>query len=368
MRITTIVGARPQFIKAATVSRAIQEHNQKGGVTNFIEEKIIHTGQHFDSNMSEIFFKELHIPPPDLFLGINSMSHGAMTGRMLEKIEKILLDDRPDWVLVYGDTNSTLAGALAAVKLHIPVAHVEAGLRSFNPDMPEEINRVMTDHMSSILFCPTTVAVDNLETEGIKKGVKRVGDVMFDAFLYYQTVNNDRESCLQKFGLRPGNYCLATVHREENTDNSDRLMAILAALDGIGLEDKPVILPIHPRTRKAVDNLNIKLSEFENIRAIEPVGYLDMIALESQSFAVLTDSGGVQKEAFFSQVPCITLRDETEWVETVESGWNILAGADKENIIKSFGSVKMFADRQAPPLYGDGRAAQKIIKSIIEHE
>jgi UDP-GlcNAc3NAcA epimerase len=371
-KIATIVGARPQFVKAAAVSRAIAEHNRMPGGVPRIVEKIVHTGQHFDANMSDVFFQELRLPKPDVFLGINSVSHGAMTGRMLEQIERVLMDDRPDWVLIYGDTNSTLAGALVASKLHIPIAHVEAGLRSYNRRMPEEINRVVADHLSDKLFCPTEGSVDNLAREGITKGVSLVGDVMLDAFLFYRTMQSQEgahssSALLGRLGIEPKGYCLATVHREENTDDQTTLASILEALAEISASRKPVLFPMHPRTRKKLDASGMARLSGKGLQMIDPVGYLDMIALESNAFAVITDSGGVQKEAFFSQVPCITLRKETEWVETVQSGWNVLAGTEKDRIIGAFDAITAARAQGPPPLYGNGKAARNIIGELVSN-
>ncbi|MDW8234486.1 MAG: UDP-N-acetylglucosamine 2-epimerase (non-hydrolyzing), partial [Roseiflexaceae bacterium] len=310
MNIVTIVGARPQFIKAAAVSRVLRLRHR---------EVLVHTGQHYDANMSAVFFDELGIPPPDVNLAVGSASHGAQTGAMLAKIEEVLLAECPDWVLVYGDTNSTLAGALAAAKLHIPVAHVEAGLRSFNRAMPEEINRVLTDHISDLLLCPSETAVENLAREGITRGVVLIGDVMADALRL--AVERADDSVLESSGVQQGSYALATVHRAENTDDPLRLQGILT---GLTLLDMPVIFPAHPRARRAIAALG--WTPPAHMRLIDPVGYLNMIALMRGARVVLTDSGGVQKEAYWLGVPCVTLRDETEWVETVTCGWNTLAG------------------------------------------
>lgn len=332
-KIVTVVGARPQFIKAAVVSRAIREHNMQAGAgSSTIKEIIVHTGQHFDDNMSKVFFDEMDIPKPDYNLAINSTTHGAMTGRMLEKIEEILIKEKPDWVLVYGDTNSTLAGALAASKLHIPVAHVEAGLRSFNMKMPEEQNRILTDHISTKLFCPTDTAIKNLKNEGIEKGVHKTGDVMFDAFLYYSKLALEKyekgtNAWRNLFGNLPEDFILLTIHRAENTDDHTRLKNIVEAINET---KRNFVFPIHPRTRKIIEKLGISFDQ--HVKLIDPVGYLEMIYLENVCSMVVTDSGGVQKEAYFAKKPCVTLRDETEWVETVESGWNRCVGADKSLI------------------------------------
>ncbi|MFP3982440.1 MAG: non-hydrolyzing UDP-N-acetylglucosamine 2-epimerase [Desulfurivibrionaceae bacterium] len=352
--IMTILGARPQFIKAAPVSRAFRK---EAG----LEERIIHTGQHFDAGMSDIFFEELGIPAPNHHLGVGGGGHGVMTGAMLQALEPLLEAERPDWVLVYGDTNSTLAGALAAAKLHIPVAHVEAGLRSFNRHMPEEINRILTDQVADLLFTPTNTATDNLRREGIaEERIKQVGDVMFDAALFYAERAADRSAILAEHGLTKGQYILATVHRAENTDNPERLCAIMDGLDAVATE-RPVILPLHPRTRAALAREGI---EPRNIQLIDPVGYLDMVTLESNAAIIATDSGGVQKEAFFYKVPCVTLRDETEWVELVEHGFNHLAGADKTNIIHSASELKGRHHDWSLSLYGKGDAASLIVSSI----
>lgn len=356
-KIVTIVGARPQFIKAAAVSREVLKHPGR------LEEVMVHTGQHYDPNMSQVFFDELEIPAPRYNLEVSGGSHGAMTGRMLEGIERILLDEKPDWVLIYGDTNSTLAGALAAAKLHIPVAHVEAGLRSFNMCMPEEINRILADRMSSLLLCPTDVAVANLAREGVTRGVHNVGDVMYDVALYYRERARVGSSILQALGLKEKAFALATCHRAENTDDPVRLEGIVSALAQIA-SDMPVVLPLHPRTRKLLQQFGLE-RHLAVLTVVEPLPFLDMVALEQAARVILTDSGGVQKEAFFYRVPCITMRDETEWVETVESGWNRLVGADFNLIVDAVdialsGSV---IDMRFSP-YGDGRAAEKIFKYL----
>lgn len=347
MKIVTIVGARPQFIKAAAVSRAFQHFED-------ITEKIVHTGQHYDHNMSRIFFEEMQIPEPAYNLEVGSGSHGKQTGLMLERIEKVLLDEHPDILLIYGDTNSTLAGALAAGKLHIPVAHVEAGLRSFNRLMPEEINRVLSDHVSDYLFCPTQTAVDNLKGEGIEKGVHLVGDVMYDCALFYAEKASGRYDPLKKYNLTSGQYILATIHRAETTDNTQNLKSVCKALEAT---DAQVLLPLHPRTRNVLHKENIRLAK--NILVTEPVSYLEMILLEKNAQAIMTDSGGIQKEAYFFETPCITLRTETEWVETVSAGWNHVTGLELKEIIKTFNNLKK--PDHHPDLYGTGRAAEKIV-------
>jgi len=349
MKIATVVGARPQFIKAAPVSRVLRRSHQ---------EILIHTGQHYDANMSDIFFDELHIPRPDFHLGIGSGRHGVQTGAILEKVEEVLIQETPDALLVYGDTNSTLAGALAASKLHIPVIHIEAGLRSFNRRMPEEINRVLTDHLSSWLFCPTETAVKNLAAEGITKGVSKNGDVMYDAFLYNLELAKEKSNILQMHDLKPKSYVLCTIHRAENTDDPARLTQILKAVSKISL---PVVLPLHPRTRKIVHQLGLT-SLLDRVNVLEPVGYLDMIALEANTLKLVTDSGGVQKEAYFAGVPCITMRDETEWVETVEVGWNRLTGADEGKILEA---VETFnPPEHRPTIFGEGKAAEQFVAML----
>ena len=361
MKIITVIGARPQFIKAAPVTRAIQEHNREGRNPE-ITEIMVHTGQHYDHNMSQVFLDELEIRKPDFYLGVGSASHGKMTGLMLERIERVLQDKRPDWVLVYGDTNSTLAGALAAVKLHIPVAHVEAGLRSFNKSMPEEINRIVTDRISDLLFCPTETAVANLAAEGITKGVLNVGDVMYDAIIFYREMAR-RTKNLSDYAVEVGAYVLATVHRAENTDNPDSLRSILAALRAIAAQT-PVVLPLHPRTRKLLKNRGEE-DLLNGLNVIEPVSYLDMLLLEMNARAILTDSGGVQKEAMFHGVPCITLRDETEWVETVRSGWNHICGANQRSIMETWENLdRMTPKNISQSFFGNGHASEKIVSSL----
>lgn len=352
MKVVTVVGARPQFIKAAPVSLELRRRAR---------EVLVNTDQHYDRAMSAIFFEEMGIPVPDYNLGIGSGSHGEQTGRMLAAVEKVLVDELPDWVLVYGDTNSTLAGALAAAKLHIPVAHVEAGLRSFNRAMPEEINRVLTDHLSLLLFAPTEVAAANLQLEGITRGVHQVGDVMADSIRLFRSKASP-EAVAKRFGVEPGRYYLLTVHRPANTDDPLALAAILSAAAGL---DLPVIFPVHPRTlaRLADPQFERFLADGAGIRPTEPFGYLEMLAMEQGAAAILTDSGGVQKEAFMLGVPCVTLREETEWVETLAAGWNCLAGADPDRIRAGVEAARQI--RGTPPqLYGDGHAAEKIAAII----
>jgi UDP-GlcNAc3NAcA epimerase len=364
MKLVTIIGARPQIIKAAAVSRAIAEHNEKHA-DHPVTETIIHTGQHYNENMSKVFFDELDIPEPDYNLGVGSGSHGEQTGKMLQEIESTLIKERPDCCLVYGDTNSTLAGALAAAKLHICVAHVEAGLRSFNRKMPEEINRVMTDHISDLLFCPTKKSIENLSKEGILTGIHQVGDVMFDCICFYaKRATAIEKETLKILSIRPKSYYLATVHRAENTDDSMRLANIFEALDVIATADCPVVLPLHPRTAKYTQKHGLKFAN--GVRAIQPVSYLEMMVLENNARLILTDSGGVQKESYWFNVPCITLRDETEWTETVDSGWNILAGADKYRIIDGVRDGHRKLNTNQESLYGNGDAAKQICRILQE--
>lgn len=355
MKIVTIIGARPQFIKAATVSRAISLHCD-------IEEIILHTGQHYDDNMSRIFFEELDIRMPKYNLDINALSHGAMTGRMLEGIESILQSERADMVLVYGDTNSTLAGALAASKMNIPVAHIEAGLRSYNMQMPEEINRILTDRISRFLFCPTDTAVENLMKEGFGSmdcKVIKAGDVMYDASVYYSAKAKPPAVDL------PSRFVLATLHRAENTDNIDRLSEIMDAFATIS-DSLPVVLPLHPRTRSILSKNNL-LPKNNGVWLIDPVGYLNMIYLLNNTSLVMTDSGGLQKEAYFFKKPCITLRDETEWVELLNVGANKLAGANKTEILKCFHDFLSRRVNFPTALYGDGNAAMQIVNFLNEN-
>jgi len=362
MKIVTIIGARPQFIKAAPVSRAIQNYNLMKPDKQ-INEIIVHTGQHYDDNMSAIFFRDLNIPEPVINLEVGSGPHGWQTAQMLVKIEDLLIAQKPDWVIVYGDTNSTLAGALAAVKLHIPVAHVESGLRSFNREMPEEHNRVLVDHCSDMLFCPTQTAVENLFKEGITRGVHLVGDTMYDSVLQFVSSARQKSTLMNDLGLKPKGYLLATIHRPYNTDVPENLLNIISAFIEIGM---PVVFPVHPRTKRKIAELNNDLQTKDganNILAIEPVGYLDMLVLEENAISILTDSGGMQKEAYFMGVPCVTLRPETEWVETVEAGWNVVVGADREKIVNAVNSFKPHEKR--PDLYGDGLAGEKILEFFL---
>jgi len=380
MKVVTIVGARPQFIKAAPASKALRVKGH--------HEILIHTGQHYDYGMSKVFFEELGIPEPDQNLGVGSGSHGWQTGQMLLKIEAVLQADKPDWVLVYGDTNSTLAGSLAAAKLHIPLAHVEAGLRSFNREMPEEHNRVLTDHCADLLFCPTQAAVRNLKTEGfsnilndgklvdkavLEKNVSifrnqsspvvaNVGDTMYDAVLQFSHIANNKSRILEELGLEPKGYLLATVHRPYNTDTPENLRNILHAFFEIG---EPIIFLVHPRTRKRMAEFDLLNPQFKrkNLHLIDPVGYLDILVLEQNARVILTDSGGMQKEAYFFGVPCVTLRPETEWVETVEAGWNVVGGNNSSVIVektKAF-PLPMSSERK---MFGDGYASECIVDTL----
>ena len=357
IKIVTIVGARPQLIKAAAVSRVIRSE-----FADRVTEVLAHTGQHYDENMSKVFFDELDIPHPKYNLEISGGQHGAMTGRMLEAVEGVLLEEKPDWVLIYGDTNSTLAGALAAVKMHIPVAHVEAGLRSFNMRMPEEVNRIVADRVSRLLFCPTDIAVINLAAEGVTHGVHNVGDVMFDVSLYYRDVARQYSNAMQRFTLVEGGYVLATCHRQENTDDPARLKAILGALGDVA-ERMPLVLPLHPRTRNIIAQRGLA-DLLGKATLVEPLSYMDMVRLEQSARVILTDSGGVQKEAFFYKVPCVTMRDETEWKETVDLGWNRLVGANRNLIVDAvFGAARPVGNGAHP--YGNGEASKAIIEELL---
>ncbi|MBK0111371.1 MULTISPECIES: non-hydrolyzing UDP-N-acetylglucosamine 2-epimerase [Delftia] len=358
-KVITIVGARPQFIKAAAVSRAI-----RASYGDCVSEAIVHTGQHYDANMSQIFFDELQIPVPKFNLEISGGSHGVMTGRMMEGIERILQDQKPDWVMIYGDTNSTLAGALAAAKMHIPIAHVEAGLRSFNMRMPEEINRVLSDRVSKLLLCPTGTAVRNLANEGIVQGVHNVGDVMYDVALYYKDRAKKESQALRKLGLSERRYALVTCHRAENTDDPARLKQILEALSEISKKLK-IVLPLHPRTRKLIADYGYE-HMLSRMMIEEPLPFLDMVALEQAAKIILTDSGGVQKEAFFYKVPCITMRDETEWIETLDSGWNQLVGASREKILSAFESLEIMEPGEEYEPFGNGEAGMTIASMLAK--
>lgn len=348
-KIATIVGARPQFIKCAPVSREIHK---------YFSEILIHTGQHYDQNMSQAFFEELDIPEPDYNLGIGSGNHGEQTAKMLIAIEKILIDLKPDIVLIYGDTNSTLAGALAAAKLHIPVAHVEAGLRSFNRKMPEEINRIVSDKLSKYLFVPTQTAVDNLSKEGQTDGVYNVGDVMFDSFLYNLS-RIDTNAIMQKYNLTSKNYILTTVHRPQNTDNPAILKELFSTLESL---NELIIFPIHPRTRNLMKQYKIQ-KHSDKLLLVNPVSYQEMIALEKHASVIITDSGGVQKEAFFARVPCLVIREETEWVELVENGWAVLMGDQFEKLPETIAGLSTFKP-MVDKLFGDGHASRKIVEIL----
>lgn len=357
MKIVTILGARPQFIKASVLSRKFAEFEE-------IEECIVHTGQHFNKNMSDIFFDEMGIPKPDYNLGINSLSHGAMTGRMLEQIEEVLQKEKPQWVLVYGDTNSTLAGALAAKKMGIKVAHVESGLRSYNMSMPEEINRILTDRISDVLFCPTDSAVENLRKEGfenIDTRIVKTGDVMYDSVLHYGKMAAEKSNVLADNSLTSGNYVLTTVHRQENTDDLDRLKNIISTFEKIHTDTKLVYIA-HPRTKALLSKHGIN----PKFVLLDPVGYFDMLELLKNCKLVITDSGGLQKEAFFMHKPCVTVRDETEWVELVDYGYNIIAGNDPDRIINSYESMVRKSINFTHNFYGDGNAASTIVTEILK--
>lgn len=357
VKIITIVGARPQFIKAAAFSRWVRNRACEG-----IVEKIIHTGQHYDDNMSKVFFRELDIPAPEFHLELKGSSHGHMTAGMLLDIEDILTDEKPDCLLIYGDTNSTLAGALAAVKMHIPIAHIEAGLRSYNRNMPEEINRVLSDQISTRLYCPTDNAIQNLAREGIIDGIVNVGDIMYDVALYYRDIAMQNSDVFSRMNVEKKHYILSTIHRAENTDDKIRMSAICSALREIA-EVAPVIMPLHPRTRKilAREGLDASLGK---VNIVDPLPFLDMVRLQIDARAILTDSGGLQKEAYFHQVPCVTIRDQTEWVETVEAGWNCLV--EPEAAIISETAIKATApDKIHEGLYGNGNTAQLIYDDLI---
>ena len=350
MKIASVVGARPNFIKCAPLSRELRKD---------YHEVIIHTGQHYDYDMNNVFFKELNIPEPDYHLGVGSGNHGEQTGEMLKRTEEVLIKETPDLVLVFGDTNSTLAGALAAVKLHIKVAHVEAGLRSYDKRMPEEINRILTDHCSDLLFCPTETAVRILESESINNGVHLTGDVMVDALKENVKIAEKKSEIVEELDLKPKEYCLATVHRTENTDDFRRLKNIVDAF----CEIEDLIFPCHPRTEKCLKDFGLWNGLVKNVKVIKPVGYLDMLRLEKKAQKILTDSGGIQKEVYIFKVPCITLRENTEWVETVEDGWNVLVGANKEKIVIMANDFESNGEQR--DVFGKGDASEKI-REIIE--
>jgi len=353
LKVLTIVGTRPQLVKVAPVSRQLRKH---------VTEVLVDTGQHYDYNMAGIFFEELQIPKPDYYLGIGSATHGKQTAEMLTKIEDVIIEEKPTAVIVYGDTNSTLSGALAASKLHIPLIHIEAGLRSFNKNMPEEINRVITDHISNLLFAPTETAVNNLKLENITNNVINVGDVMYDAVLFNLEIAQNKHS-VKEFGVTEKNYVLGTIHRAENTDSKEMLTAIFVALSRL---NDIVLLPLHPRTRKKVNEYNLGelIAKSKNIKVIDPVSYLEMLVLEKNAKIIVTDSGGVQKEAYFAKVPCLTLRPETEWVETIDVGCNRLVNPLEDSlsdIIKEFQPTDFLGQ-----LYGDGKASEKIAEEIVK--
>ena len=350
MKIISIIGARPQFVKCAPVSTELRKKH---------EEILIHTGQHYDDELSSVFFKELEMPKPDYNLGVGSGMHGEQTGKMLIAIEKVLLKEKPDMVLVYGDTNSTLAGALAAVKLHIKVAHVEAGLRSFDRRMPEEINRVLTDHVSDILFCPTQTAAENLKKEGIVDGFYDVGDVMFDALLHNKKIAERKSTILEDFGLGRKQYLVATIHRPSNTDKNRNLQNIV---DAFCETDENIVFPVHPRTAKYLKEYGLHEKLQKHVKLVKPLGYLDFLKLMTHARKILTDSGGVQKEAYMLKVPCITLRENTEWIETVDDGWNVLVGVNRERIVRMVNEFE--PDRKQRNMFGDGKASEEIVRII----
>ena len=349
MKVASIVGARPQFIKAAPVSRELRRHN---------EEILVHTGQHYDDNMSDAFFRVLEIPAPDYNLGVGSGSHAVQTGEMMKGLEGVFDTERPDFVLVYGDTNSTIAGALTAAKMGLRLGHVEAGLRSYNRSMPEEINRVVADHLATAVFCPTQTAVDNLAREGITRGVHLVGDVMYDVALQMAQAARGRD-IVTRLGLRPGDYVLVTIHRPSNADDRETLTGIVEALVKCG---RPVVFPVHPRTRKNLQAFGLWEPLQASVKVLDPVDYLDFLALLMKAGKVVTDSGGVQKEAYFFGVPCITLRDETEWIETVEDGWNALVGTETEDILHAIEHFNPSGTKSKS--FGDGHAAEQIAAII----
>ena len=353
-KILTIIGARPQFIKAAPFSKAIRQH---------FNEVIVHTGQHYDENMSRIFFDEMNIPEPDYNLNVGSGGHGKQTGEMMIRLEEVVLKEKPDYIVVFGDTNSTIAGALVAAKLHIPIGHIEAGLRSFNRKMPEEINRIGTDVLASQLFCPTDNAVELLKREGITNEVYQCGDIMYDAMLHFSDISNERSTVLSDMTLEPGAYHLFTMHRPENTDHPERIKAIFKGLEA---SDKTIVYPVHPRMKAILQSSEIieYVNKVKTLKMIEPVGYLDMIQLEKNASKLITDSGGMQKEAYFVQKPCITIRDESEWVETVDAGYNVIVGSDTEKIRSAI--MDFDPDFKDDHLYGDGKSAQAIANHILE--
>jgi len=351
IKILSIVGTRPNFVKIAPLLKEIKKHRN-------LESVLVHTGQHYDFGMSESFFEELSIPKPNYNLGVGSGSHAWQTAEIMKKLEQVVLAENPDLIIVVGDVNSTLAGALTAAKLYIPIAHVEAGLRSFNRSMPEETNRILTDHISDFLFCPTKISVENLKKEGITKGVYNVGDIMYDALLSNIKIAEKKSKILEKLEIKKGEYLLLTVHRSSNTDNLNNLQKIIEA---VAESNERIIFPVHPRTKKQIEKLQLK--HWENIKYIEPVGYLDMIVLEKNAKKILTDSGGVQKESYWLGVPCITLREETELVETVNFGWNVLVGTDKNKILKEIKKVNF--TKKHYDYFGNGKTADKILRILV---
>jgi len=384
MKVVDIVGARPQFVKLAPILKAVEQHNRHHSGPS-IQEVLVHTGQHYDYVMSQVFFDEFKLKSPNYHLGVGSGSHAYQTGEVLRRVEEVLVREKPDLVMVYGDTNATLSGALAAAKLHIPVAHVEAGLRSFNRKMPEEVNRVLADHISTLLFCPTKTAVVNLRNEGLARSISggeltpypysspldvscspdmplavNTGDVMYDSVLLYSGLAEKRSSALDNLGLSAKSYALATVHRAENTDDPLRLRSIFEGLQDVAAQGLKVVVPLHPRTKKALSQSRDLQALCPSLSIIDPVSYLDMIMLEKNAQVILTDSGGVQKEAFFFRVPCVTLREETEWVETVQTRWNVLAGCSREMIAGAAQRARSGEETAWP--YGDGRTAERIIE------
>lgn len=363
MKILSIIGNRPQFIKCAPFSRAVNISNNEK-INPKIEHIIIHTGQHYDKKMSDLFFDELRIPIPNFFLNVGSMSHAAQTGIMLQKIEEILNKEKPDVVIVYGDTNSTLAGALSAVKIGIPVAHIEAGLRCYNRNMPEEINRVITDVISNILFCPTEISVNNLKKENITANVFLVGDIMVDSLGMIIDKSENENIFLRKHSISPRSYVLATVHRAENTDVKDNFLEIISAFQTLAINGEKIIFPVHPRTQKVLDTMNLNIHP--NLVCLEPVSYIEMIYLLKNSKTLLTDSGGMQKEAYILNVPCLTLRNETEWIETLSDNANTLCGSNHKKIINIFYNLNNIETLYKKDLYGDGRTAFKIINYLKE--
>ena len=365
MKIVTVIGARPQIIKAAALSRAIRQHFSKE-----VQEVIVHTGQHYDDNMSQVFFEELDIPQPKYNIGVGSESHGVQTARMIEGIEDILLKEKPDCIVLYGDTNSTLAGAIAASKIHIPIVHIEAGLRSFNKAMPEEINRIVCDHCSTLLFSPTATGYKNLINEGITTGIYHCGDVMYDNSKYFANIADKKSLIIDKEGLRGIDYVLCTVHRDNNTDQPERLNAIFKALLKIS-ESKMVVMPLHPRTSKLLktnlqEDLFDKITNNPNIKILPPASFFDMIVLERHAQMIITDSGGVQKEAYFFQKPCLILRSETEWKEIVECGAAVITDADEHRIVESYNNFIENPPHNYPEIFGDGNAAVFICKEMLE--